>query len=134
MGSFAEARPDMAHIDPPPAELLPPTSRLNKLAAIAVVAVVVLLTVAVMPAEKGVDPTGLGRVIGLTQVGELKVALAKEIADEAAAEAEGRVADSAAALTAKSAATTPAKDTARAATRTDTVRVGLAPNEGKEVK
>ena len=56
------------------------------------VAVHLLITV-VLPAEYGVDPTGVGRVLGLTEMGEIKVALAKEAAAadsvEAAARASG---------------------------------------------
>ena len=69
----------------------------------------VLLVTCVLPAEYGVDPTGAGRVLGLTQMGEVKQALAEEAAANAAAEAsadsvvaaseasEGAVADSVAA-------------------------------------
>ena len=60
----------------------------------ATVASVLLITV-VLPAEYGIDPTRIGRVLGLTQMGEIKVRLAREAAadqavDEAAAEAEAR--------------------------------------------
>jgi len=47
----------------------------------------VLLVTCVLPAEYGVDPTGAGRVLGLTQMGEVKQALAEEAAANAAAEA-----------------------------------------------
>lgn len=50
------------------------------------VAAIVLLT-AVLPAEYGIDPTGAGRVLGLTQMGEIKVRLAREAAEDAAADA-----------------------------------------------
>ncbi|MGI9078303.1 MAG: hypothetical protein ACR2G6_13390 [Gemmatimonadaceae bacterium] len=39
-----------------------------------------LLVTVVLPAEYGVDPTGIGRLLGLAQMGEIKVALAKEMA------------------------------------------------------
>jgi hypothetical protein len=52
----------------------------------AAVAGVLLLTV-VLPAEYGIDPTGAGRVLGLTQMGEIKVRLAREAAEDAAADA-----------------------------------------------
>jgi hypothetical protein len=45
----------------------------------AVVAAVILVTI-VMPAEYGVDPTGVGRVLGLTEMGRIKRALAAEAA------------------------------------------------------
>lgn len=58
----------------------------------AAIAVVLLITV-VLPAEYGIDPTRIGRVLGLTQMGEIKVRLAREAAadqaaDDAAAEEE----------------------------------------------
>ena len=58
----------------------------------AFVAAVILVTV-VLPAEYGIDPTHIGRVLGLTQMGEIKARLAREAAadqaaDDAAAEAE----------------------------------------------
>jgi hypothetical protein len=34
------------------------------------------VTIAVLPAEYGIDPTGIGRVLGLTQMGEMKAAQA----------------------------------------------------------
>jgi hypothetical protein len=60
----------------------------------AVIAVALLVTV-VLPAEYGIDPTRIGRVLGLTQMGEIKVRLAREAAadqaaDDAAAEAEAK--------------------------------------------
>ena len=60
----------------------------------AFVAAVILVTV-VLPAEYGIDPTRIGRVLGLTQMGEIKARLAREAAadqaaDDAAAEAEAR--------------------------------------------
>lgn len=54
----------------------------------AVIAALLLITV-VMPAEYGVDPTGVGRVIGLTEMGEIKAQLAKEAAADAAADLAG---------------------------------------------
>jgi hypothetical protein len=60
----------------------------------AAIAFVLLITV-VLPAEYGIDPTHIGRVLGLTQMGEIKVRLAREAAadqaaDDAAAEEEAR--------------------------------------------
>jgi hypothetical protein len=54
---------------------------------IAVGVAAVLLLTCVLPAEYGIDPTGIGRVLGLTQMGEVKMALAEEAASNAAAEA-----------------------------------------------
>ncbi|MBA3919854.1 MAG: hypothetical protein C0516_14885 [Gemmatimonas sp.] len=46
----------------------------------------VLAVTAVLPAEYGVDPTGVGSRIGLTQMGRLKQELAKEAIEDARAD------------------------------------------------
>ena len=46
------------------------------------VAALVILVLFWLPSEYGVDPTGLGRVMGLTQMGEIKQQLYAEAADE----------------------------------------------------
>ena len=86
-------------------------------------AAAVLLVVAVLPAEYGLDPTGLGRVLGLTQMGEVKMALAQEATATAAAETASEA--SAEALLA--AATGPVENA-------DTTRVEIAPGADLEVK
>jgi len=77
------------------ADLVPhPTSRqLLRSSAIAAAAALFILATVVLPAEYGIDPTGAGRVLGLTRMGEIKLRLAREAAanaaaDEAAAKAE----------------------------------------------
>jgi hypothetical protein len=47
-----------------------------------------LLVTVVLPAEYGVDPTGIGRVLGLTQMGVIKARLAAEAAANDAADAK----------------------------------------------
>ncbi len=54
------------------ASALPSLSDLHKASAVATFVVALLLVVAVLPAELGVDPTGLGTWLGLTALGELK--------------------------------------------------------------
>lgn len=53
---------------------LPSLRQLNRGTLIAAGAAAVILVTTVLPAEYGIDPTGIGRVIGLTQMGERKVA------------------------------------------------------------
>lgn len=48
----------------------------------AVAAALVILTLFWLPSEYGVDPTGLGRLMGLTQMGEIKQQLYEEAATE----------------------------------------------------
>jgi|GEM_PF-3983710 len=47
---------------------------------IAAAVAIVVLFVIVLPAEYGYDPTGIGRPLGLTEMGEIKMRLAKEAA------------------------------------------------------
>lgn len=57
---------------------LPSSKKLLKSTAIAAVSSVVVLVKCVMPAEYGIDPTGVGKVLGLTKMGEIKQSLAEE--------------------------------------------------------
>jgi len=74
----------MTNVNTPPKDELPSSSQLLRSTAIAAVVAVVLLVTIVLPAEYGVDPTGVGRALGLKQMGEIKMALAKEAAADAA--------------------------------------------------
>jgi hypothetical protein len=101
--------------------------------AIAIGVAGLLLVTCVLPAEYGVDPTGLGRVLGLTQMGEVKLALAEEAAANAAAEAS---ADSviAASENVGAPAPEPGASPGVVAMRVDTTLVSLLPNKGGEIK
>ncbi|HAR05638.1 MAG TPA: transmembrane anchor protein, partial [Pseudomonas sp.] len=61
---------------------LPSSQQLLRSTVIALVAAIVLLVTVVMPSEYAVDPTGVGRMLGLTQMGEIKQQLAEEAAAE----------------------------------------------------
>ena len=75
----------------------PPSAlRLLRSTAIALVVAGLILTTVVLPAEYGVDPTGLGRVLGLAQMGEIKARLAAEVAADAAADARAAAEEAAA--------------------------------------
>jgi hypothetical protein len=63
---------------------LPSTRKLVRSTVIALLTAVGLLVTVVMPSEYAVDPTGLGRALGLTQMGELKIILAQEALADAA--------------------------------------------------
>jgi hypothetical protein len=65
--------------------------------ALVILLAVVVLLVAVLPAEFGIDPTGLGEVTGLTEMGVFKVQADSQFAADAARVAAQRAADSAAA-------------------------------------
>ncbi|MDR9424396.1 MAG: hypothetical protein RI567_03825 [Marinobacter sp.] len=75
----------MYNTDIPNREELPSTAKLVRSTIIAAIVALVLLVTVVMPAEYALDPTGAGRLLGLTEMGEIKVQLAEEAAaDEAA--------------------------------------------------
>lgn len=61
---------------------LPSSQQLLRSTVIALIAAIVLLVTVVMPSEYAVDPTGVGRMLGLTQMGEIKQQLAEEAAAE----------------------------------------------------
>ena len=66
---------------------LPSTAQLLRSTIIAAIIACALLVTVVMPSEYAIDPTGVGRALGLTQMGEVKIQLAEEArADEAAAQ------------------------------------------------
>lgn len=62
----------------PSLEELPSSAQLIRSTIIAAVSAVVILVTVVLPAEYGIDPTGVGRVIGLAEMGEIKTELAEE--------------------------------------------------------
>jgi hypothetical protein len=63
---------------------LPTSRQLLRSTVIAVGVAAALLVTVVMPSEFAIDPTGAGRVLGLTQMGEIKITLAEEAAADAA--------------------------------------------------
>lgn len=68
----------------PRPEDLPSKAQLLRASIAAVIGAVVILVTVYLPAEHAIDPTGVGRVIGLTEMGEIK----RELAEEAARDAE----------------------------------------------
>lgn len=75
----------MYNTDIPNREELPSTAKLVRSTILAAIVALVLLVTVVMPAEYALDPTGAGRLLGLTEMGEIKEQLAEEAAaDETA--------------------------------------------------
>lgn len=62
----------------PNLEDLPTKEQLRRSTILAGIGAAVIAVTAYLPAEYGIDPTGIGRVIGLTEMGEIKVQLAAE--------------------------------------------------------
>jgi hypothetical protein len=102
---------------------LPSASRLLRSTVIALLVAVALLVTAVMPAEYGIDPTGVGRLLGLKAMGEVKMA-----AQAGAGTVTPSTPVSAAAAPASSATAAPQDR------KTDQMSVTLMPGEGVEVK
>lgn len=114
----------------PPISELPTSRQLITSTLVAGGVAAALLATVVLPSEYGIDPTGVGRLLGLTEMGEIKTQLAEEAARDAAADAK--------------LATVPATNSTAAPTasgaldagteRSDTTTVQLAVGEGAEVK
>jgi len=147
MNSIPATEPDASTAEVPSSyAALPSSAKLIRSTAVAAVVALVLLIAVVMPAEYGVDPTGIGRVLGLTEMGEIKAQLAKEAAAADAAEVAAETTPAAVAVPASQAApvnavpaAAPQSAAAGAAPgapipKSDEVSVTLLPNEGKEIK
>ena len=68
----------MYNSDTPTRAELPSAAQLFKSTAIAIVSAAAILVAVVLPSEYGIDPTGAGRMLGLTEMGEIKTQLAEE--------------------------------------------------------
>ncbi|WP_315291486.1 transmembrane anchor protein [Pseudomonas oleovorans] len=124
---------------------LPSSQQLLRSTVIALIAAIVLLVTVVMPSEYAIDPTGAGRMLGLTQMGEVKQQLATEAAADAATPV---VAAPAAPQSVAQAAPQPAVTTAAEATapavaapavveaegQQHEMSISLEPGQGAEIK
>lgn len=114
---------------------LPTTRQLIRSTIIAAVIATVILVTAVLPAEYGVDPTGVGSALGLTEMGRIKVSLAREIERAENAPHTPPALTVAPAATAAETTTAAAPSTAATpAPRSDVVTITLEPNQGREIK
>jgi hypothetical protein len=68
----------MYNTDIPSRAELPSAKQLVRSTLLAIAVAAALLVTAILPAEYGIDPTGLGRITGLTEMGEIKTQLSKE--------------------------------------------------------
>jgi hypothetical protein len=94
-----------------------------KATMIAALAAAAILVAVVLPAEYGIDWTGIGSLMGLTAMGRDKVVAAKAAQTEAAAPASS----------AKTATETPATSSAQAL-RNDAIEIRIGPGVGLEYK
>lgn len=137
----------MYNSDTPLRAELPSSKQLLRSTILAAIAALVLLIAVVLPAEYGIDPTGAGRALRLTEMGDIKQQLAAEAtADAAAAPAAQSPAAGALGMATASAAEPPARAAVAAAPKAsaqaaapkiawrDEMPVTLTPGEGTEIK
>lgn len=68
----------MYNNDIPTRAELPSSAQLIKSTILAIAAAIVILVTVILPAEYAIDPTGIGRALKLTEMGEIKKQLAAE--------------------------------------------------------
>jgi hypothetical protein len=122
----------MFNANRPSSDELPSTAKLLKSTGIAAVIAGALLVAFVLPAEYGVDPTRVGSVLGLTEMGRIKAQLAEEAEADAAADAAG--ANVSAPAAAPSPTSTVEAPATASASRSDETVITLAPDQGAEIK
>ncbi|KHK66577.1 MULTISPECIES: hypothetical protein [Pseudomonas] len=120
---------------------LPTSHQLLRSTVIAVGVAAALLVTVVMPSEYAIDPTGVGRVLGLTQMGEMKITLAEEAAADAAVQpAAAPVAQAPVPVqpvAQEQVAAVPVAEPAaepQPALKSDEITVTLKPGEASEIK
>lgn len=117
---------------PDPSEL-PSTGRLLKSTGIAAAVAGALLVFVVLPAEYGVDPTGAGSLLGLTEMGRIKMQLAEEAKSEASA-AKPAIAQASTSAPATLPTTDLETPAPAPAISSDEITFVLEPDDGHEVK
>jgi hypothetical protein len=112
---------------------LPSTAKLIKSTVIAIITAFFLLITVIMPAEYGIDPTGMGETIGLKRMGEIRLSLeAEEAADTAKAEQPSVVVVAPEKL--KTIENVAITKTDSVISQNHEITFTLAPDEGTEVK
>ncbi|MFG1240673.1 transmembrane anchor protein [Xanthobacter autotrophicus DSM 597] len=81
----------MYNTDIPTRAELPTSKQLLRSTIIAIVAAAAILVTIVLPAEYAIDPTGIGRALGLAEMGEIKTQLADEAERDRAARQQGEI-------------------------------------------
>jgi hypothetical protein len=126
----------MYNTDIPTRAELPTTAQLIKSTIIALVTAILILVTIVLPSEYAIDPTGIGRMLKLTEMGEIK----KQLAAEAEAD---RIKDQQQPVVIPPKSSLPARifaelvigqAQAQATARSDETTITLKPGEGQEWK
>lgn len=135
----------MYNTDMPTRAELPTSGQLLRSTAIAIVAASAILVTIVLPSEYAIDPTGAGRALGLTEMGEIKSQLAEEAARDkakddgakSASDKRSSLGDAILGLLISPAAAQTAAPKSSAtdfSPKTEEKTVTLKPGEGTEVK
>ena len=130
----------MYNSDTPTRAELPTSAQLLKSTIIAIVAAIAILVAIVLPSEYGIDPTGVGGALGLTEMGEIKTQLAEEAEQDAMRDQQNVVPAAPAApqqgssLLDRIYAEFLVGSAQAQETRSDEMSVTLAPGEGAEIK
>ncbi|MFG1388725.1 transmembrane anchor protein [Xanthobacter versatilis] len=132
----------MYNTDIPTRAELPTSAQLLRSTLIAIVAAAAILVTIVLPAEYAIDPTGIGRMLGLTEMGEIKAQLAEEAEKDRAAGQQGAAPAAAPAPDRRSSLmervfaelVIGSAVAQTAAARSDEMTITLKPGEGSEVK
>jgi hypothetical protein len=115
---------------------LPSTKQLINSTLLAAGVAAALLVTVVMPAEYGIDPTGIGSITGLKKMGEIRVSLAKEEARDRANNSgtSNEKNNPSVKSTPQLIKSTPQLISSTANSLSHQTEVTLAPDEGAEVK
>lgn len=113
---------------------LPSKAQLLKSTVIAIAIATFIITTAVLPAEFGIDPTGIGKLIGLSKMGEIKTSLSKDAAAEVAKEKANKAQMLTAMKTKPVVSTKKAEPNPKSNLRKDSMTVTLRPDEATEIK
>jgi hypothetical protein len=127
----------MYNTDLPTRAELPSTQQLLRSTIIAILAAATILVTIVLPAEYAIDPTGIGRALGLAEMGEIKQQLAKEAEEDRIRDQQQSPAPerrSGLGTVIGNLFISSATAQTGAATRRDEMTVTLKPGQGAEVK
>lgn len=129
----------MENTNIPPNVVLPSKRTLMKSTVLAICIVITLFFTVILPAEYGIDYTGVGKMLGLTRMGEIKASLAAEAERDHKAQHEPEESKESVQSPVLEQAVMTTPDTPITATldaniRSDNVTISLKPNEGKEIK
>lgn len=113
---------------------LPSSRQLVRSTVIALAVAGGLLVTVILPAEYGVDPTGIGRPLGLTEMGEIKAQLAREADADRASDQRNRVEGAVETARANVPPAATQNGEAASGSRSDQMTITLRPGEGAEVK